>query len=237
MRAESLEYQDGDVTLKGFVALDDQSNHKRPGILVMPEAFGLGKQAKDRALRLASLGYAALAGDPYGNGLEVSDLQEAIKHAGAIREDNTKFRQRIRAGLDALMALPQVDTDRLVVMGYCMGGSCSLEMARDGAPLKGVVSFHGALETQSPAEPGKVQAKVLVCHGADDPFVPVEHVTAFEAEMTKAGVDWQVISYGGTVHSFTNPEADGSIEGICYNKQADERSWQAMQAFFDEIFA
>lgn len=237
MRAESLEYKDGDVTLKGFVALDDQSNHKRPGILVMPEAFGLSKQAKDRALRLASLGYAALAGDPYGNGLEVSDLQEAIKHAGAIREDNTKFRQRIRAGLDALMALPQVDTDRLVVMGYCMGGSCSLEMARDGAPLRGVVSFHGALETQSPAEPGKVQAKVLVCHGADDPFVPVEHVNAFEEEMTKAGVDWQVISYGGTVHSFTNPEADGSIEGICYNKQADERSWQAMQAFFDEIFA
>ena len=117
MRAESLEYRDGDVTLKGFVALDDQSNHKRPGILVMPEAFGLGKQAKDRALRLASLGYAALAGDPYGNGLEVSDLQEAIKHAGAIREDNTKFRQRIRAGLDALTALPQVDTDRLVGMG------------------------------------------------------------------------------------------------------------------------
>ena len=164
---------------------------------------------------------------PYGNGLEVSDLQEAIKHAGAIREDNTKFRQRIRAGLDALIALPQVDTDRLAVMGYCMGGTCSLEMARDGAPLKGVVSFHGALETESPAQPGKVQAKVLVCHGADDPFVPVElpveHVTAFEAEMSKAGADWQVISYGGTVHSFTNPEADGSIQGICYNKQADER--------------
>ena len=237
MRAESLEYKDGDVTLKGFVALDDQSSHKRPGILVMPEAFGLGQQAKDRALRLASLGYAALAGDPYGNGLEVSDLQDAITHAGAIREDNTKFRQRIRAGLDALMALPQVDTDRLAVMGYCMGGTCSLEMARDGAPLRGVVSFHGALETQSPAEPGTVQAKVLVCHGADDPFVPVEHVNAFEEEMTKAGVDWQVISYGGTVHSFTNPEADGSIEGICYNKQADERSWQAMRAFFDEIFA
>ena len=237
MRAESLEYQDGDVTLKGFVALDDQSDHKRPGILVMPEAFGLGQQAKNRALRLASLGYAALAGDPYGNGLEVSDLQQAIQHAGAIREDNAKFRQRIRAGLDALMALPQVDTDRLAVMGYCMGGSCSLEMARDGAPLRGVVSFHGALETASPAEPGTVQAKVLVCHGADDPFVPVEHVNAFEEEMTKAGVDWQLISYGGTVHSFTNPEADGSIEGICYNKQADERSWQAMRAFFDEIFA
>ena len=237
MRAESLEYKDGDVILKGFVALDDQSDHKRPGILVMPEAFGLGNQAKERARRLAALGYAALAGDPYGNGLEVSDLQEAIKHAGAIREDTTKFRQRIRAGLDTLAALPQVDTDRLAVIGYCMGGSCSLEMARDGAPLKGVVSFHGALETESPAEPGKVQAKVLVCHGADDPFVPVEHVNAFEAEMTKAGANWQVISYGNTVHSFTNPEADGSIEGICYNKQSDERSWKAMRAFFDEIFA
>ncbi len=237
MKAESLEYQDGDVTLKGFVALDDQSDHKRPGILVMPEAFGLGKQAKDRALRLASLGYAALAGDPYGNGLEVSDLQEDIKHAGAIRADTTKFRQRIRAGLDTLAALPQVDTDRLAVIGYCMGGTCSLEMARDGAPLKGVVSFHGALETESPAESGKVQAKVLGCHGADDPFVPVEQVNAFEAEMTKAGANWQVISYGNTVHSFTNPEADGSIPGICYNQQADERSWQAMRAFFDEIFA
>lgn len=237
MKAESLEYKDGDVTLKGFVALDDQSDHKRPGILVMPEAFGLGKQAKDRALRLASLGYAALAGDPYGNGLEVSDLEEAIKHAGAIRADTTKFRQRIRAGLDTLAALPQVDTDRLAVIGYCMGGTCSLEMARDGAPLKGVISFHGALETERPAESGKVQAKILVCHGADDPFVPVEQLNAFEAEMTKAGVNWQVISYGNTVHSFTNPEADGSIEGICYNKQSDERSWKAMRAFFDEIFA
>lgn len=237
MKAESLEYQDGDVTLKGFVALDDRNNDKRPGILVMPEAFGLGKQAKGRAERLAGLGYAALAGDPYGNGLEVADLQEAIKHAGNIRADTTKFRQRIRAGLDTLAELPQVDTDRLAVIGYCMGGTCSLEMARDGAPIKGVVSFHGGLETESPAESGKVQAKILVCHGADDPFVPVEQVNAFETEMTKAGANWQVTSYGNTVHSFTNPEADGSIPGICYNKQADERSWQAMRAFFDEIFA
>ena len=237
MKAESLEYQDGDVTLKGFVALDDRNNDKRPGILVMPEAFGLGKQAKGRAERLAGLGYAALAGDPYGNGLEVADLQEAIKHAGNIRADTTKFRQRIRAGLDTLAELPQVDTDRLAVIGYCMGGTCSLEMARDGAPIKGVVSFHGGLETESPAESGKVQAKILVCHGADDPFVPVEQVNACETEMTKAGANWQVTSYGNTVHSFTNPEADGSIPGICYNKQADERSWQAMRAFFDEIFA
>ena len=236
MKAEPLQYRDGKTNLKGFVALDNQSDHKRPGVLVMPEAFGLGAQAKNRALRLASLGYAAVAGDPYGDGLEVSDLQEAIKHAGALREDNNKFRKRIRAGLDALSALPETDTDRMAVIGYCMGGTCSLEMARDGAPVRGVVSFHGALETTGPAKAGKVGAKILVCHGADDPFVPVEQVNAFEAEMTAAGANWQVISYGNTVHSFTNPEADGSIEGICYNQQADERSWQAMRAFFAEIF-
>ena len=236
MKAEPLQYRDGKTNLKGFVALDNQSDHKRPGILVMPEAFGLGVQAKNRALRLASLGYTAVAGDPYGDGLEVSDLQEAIKHAGALREDNNKFRKRIRAGLDALSALPETDTDRMAVIGYCMGGTCSLEMARDGAPVRGVVSFHGALETAGPAKAGKVAAKILVCHGADDPFVPVEQVNAFEAEMTAAGANWQVISYGNTVHSFTNPEADGSIEGICYNQQADERSWQAMRAFFAEIF-
>lgn len=236
MKAEPLQYRDGKTNLKGFVALDDQSDHKRPGVLVMPEAFGLGVQAKNRALRLASLGYTAVAGDPYGDGLEVSDLQEAIKHAGALREDNNKFRKRIRAGVDALSALPETDTDRMAVIGYCMGGTCSLEMARDGAPVRGVVSFHGALETAGPAKAGTVGAKILVCHGADDPFVPVEQVNAFEAEMTAAGANWQLISYGNTVHSFTNPEADGSIEGICYNQQADERSWQAMRAFFSEIF-
>ena len=132
MRSETLEYKDGDVTLKGYLALDDQSDHQRPGILVMPEAFGLGEHAKERALRLASLGYVALAGDPYGDGLEVADLQEAVKHAGAIRETAQKFRQRGRAALDTLAALPQVDADRLAMIGFCMGGSFSLELARDG---------------------------------------------------------------------------------------------------------
>ena len=155
MRTETLEYKDGDVTLKGFLALDDQSDHKRPGILVMPEAFGLGKHAKERAQRLAALGYVALAGDPYGDGLEVDDLQEAIKHAGAIRETAEKFRQRGRAALDTLAGLPQVDADRLAMIGFCMGGSFSLEMARDGAPLCGIVSFHGALETDNPPRPGR----------------------------------------------------------------------------------
>ena len=238
MKTESLEYRDGDVTLKGYLAYDDQTSQKMPGILVMPEAFGLGVNAKNRAERLAALGYVALAGDPYGNGFETSDLQEAIKLATPMMTDPAKFRARGRAGLDKLASLPQVDSSRLAVIGYCMGGTFSLELARDGAPVKGVVSFHGNLATQSPAEPGKTKGKVLVCHGAEDPFVPPDVVNAFAEEMTKAGVDWQLISYGGTVHSFTNPTAATvGNPGIAYNKSADERSWQAMRNFFSEIFA
>src|SRR5581483_8216085 len=222
----------------GYLAYDDQTAHKMPGILVMPEAFGLGVNAKNRADRLAALGYVALAGDPYGNGIETADLQEAIKLATELMTDPTKFRARGRAGLDKLASLPQVDSNRLAVIGYCMGGTFALELARSGAPVKGVVSFHGGLATQAPAEPGKTKAKILVCHGADDPFVPPAQVNDFAEEMTKAGVDWQLISYGGTVHSFTNPTAATvGNPGIAYNKSADERSWQAMRNFFSEIFA
>jgi dienelactone hydrolase len=238
MRTESIEYKDGDVTLRGFLAFDEQTSHKRPGILVMPEAFGLGIHAKGRAQRLAALGYIALAGDPYGDGIETTNLQDAIKLATDLRTDPAKFRQRARVALDKLASLPQVDSSRLAAIGFCMGGTFSLELARSGAPLRGVVSFHGGLETQRPAEAGQVKAKILVCHGADDPFVPPAQVNAFAEEMTKAGADWQVISYGGTVHSFTNPAADSvGTPGLAYNKQTDERSWQAMRAFFEEIFA
>ncbi len=237
MKTEDIRYNDGSVTLHGFVAYDDQKSGKRPGVLVMPEAFGLGPHAKSRAERIAQLGYVALAGDPYGNGLIAKDLQEAMKHAGSLREDPAKFRQRGRAALEKLAALPQVDPNRLAAIGYCMGGTFALELARDGANLRGVVSFHGGLESKMPATSGKTKAKVLVCTGADDPFVPIAQVNAFEEEMTKAGVDWQVISYGGTVHSFTNPDAaSAGVPGLAYNKSADERSWQAMTSFFAEIF-
>ncbi len=177
MKTESLEYRDGDVTLRGFLAFDDKKSGRRPGVLVMPEAFGLGAQAKRRAERLAELGYVALAGDPYGDGLQVSDLQEAIKRATALFADPSKSRARARAALDKLASLPQVDPSRLASIGYCMGGTLSLELARDGAPLKGIVSFHGGLQTQRPAA-GQVKAKILVCTGADDPFVPVAQVNA-----------------------------------------------------------
>ena len=237
MKTQSIEYEDGNVTLRGLVAFDDATSHQRPGVLVMPEAFGLGAHATQRAERLALLGYVALAGDPYGNGLEVTDLQEAITYASALREDPATFHQRARVALDTLASLPQVDASRLAAIGYCLGGTFALELARDGAPLRGVVSFHGGLETSRPAVAGQVKAKILVCTGADDPFVPVAQVNALAEEMTTAQADWQIIRYGGTVHSFTNPDADRvGVPGLAYNTLADERSWKAMAAFFEEIF-
>jgi dienelactone hydrolase len=238
MTTQTLTYPDAGVTLKGFLAFDEKGIGKRPGVLVMPEAFGLGKNAKDRVRRLAELGYVALGGDPYGDGREFTNLQDAMKVAGALMADPAKFRARARAALDALAALPQVDARRLAAIGYCMGGTFALELARDGAPLRGVVSFHGGLATQRPAAEGTVKAKVLVLHGADDPLIPPAQVAGFVDEMTKARADWELVSYGNTVHSFTNPDADGTMmPGIKFNAQSDARSWTAMRNFFEEIFA
>ena len=238
MTAETIAYNDGDVLLQGFLAFDDAVSGRRPGVLIMPEAFGLGANAKARAAQLATLGYVALAGDPYGEGREFTDLQAAMQVAGGLMADPAKFRARARAGIDKLASLPQVDPTRLAAMGYCMGGTFALELARDGMPLRGVVSFHGGLQTQRPAAAGQIKAKVLVCHGADDPMIQTPQVNAFVEEMTQAGADWQLVSYGGTVHSFTNPQADGTmLPGIKYNAQSDARSWQAMRNFFAEVFA
>ncbi len=239
MKTETIEYKDGDVTLRGYLAYDETKTGKRPGILVMPEALGLGTHAKSRAERLAQLGYVALAGDPYGGGKEYATVAEAIKSATELMSDPVKTRRRGRAALDKLASLPQVDPNKLAEIGFCMGGTFGLELARDGAPLKGVVTFHSGLQTQRPAEPGKLKAKILVNTGVDDPMVQFDVVKAFEDEMNKAGADWQVISYSNTKHSFTNPDAAsaGMPAALEYNKQTDERSWKAMVNFFEEIFA
>ena len=237
MKTETIEYKDGDVTLRGYLAFDEKKSGKRPAVLVMPEALGLGAHAKKRAERLAELGYVALAGDPYGNGLELATVEEAIQLAGKLFADLTKARQRARVALDKLASFPQADPNRMAAIGFCMGGTFGLELARDGAPLKGVVTFHSGLQTQRPAT-GKINAKILINTGADDPLVPFDQVKAFADEMTKAGADWQIISYGHTKHSFTNPDADGvGMPALGYNKLSDERSWRAMKSFFEEIFA
>jgi dienelactone hydrolase len=237
MKTEAVEYKDGDVTLRGYLAYDEKLTGKRPGVLLMPEAFGLGALVKSKAEKIAALGYVAFAGDPYGNGIEVGNLPDAMKLATPLFGDPAKLRARGMAALNKLASFPQVDSSRLAAIGFCMGGTFSLELARAGAPLKGIVSFHGGLQTQSPAQKGQVKAKILVLTGADDTMIPIEQVNALEAEMTAAGADWQVLSYGGAKHSFTNPNADAlNMPGIGYNKSVDERSWNAMAAHFAEIF-
>ena len=188
---------------------------------------------------IAGLGYVALAADMFGERRQAADLEEARALIAPLRDDPLKLRARGRAALATLAALPQVDAGRLGAIGFCFGGSVVLELARDGADIKAVVSFHGVLTTKAPAVAGRTKAGVLVCTGADDPLAPPDQVTAFEAEMRAAGVpNWQVISYGGTLHGFTNPAADGSIlPSARYNERSDRRSWQAMQSFLAEAFA
>lgn len=237
MKTETIEYKDGGLNLRSFLAYNEKASGKRPGVIVMPEVYGLNDHAKLRAQRLAELGYVALAGDPHGNGTVFGNLQDAMKGAGPLMGDPSVGRNRMKATFDKLASLPQVDSSRIASIGFCMGGTLSLELARAGAPLRGVVSFHGGLQTQRPAEPGALKAKLLVCTGADDPFVPIAQVNGFIEEVTKAKCDWQVVIYSGTGHSFTNPDASkAGVPGVAYNKSADERSWNAMKSFFEEIF-
>jgi len=239
LQTKDIEYRDGALTLRGLLAFDEANAGKRPGILVVHEAWGLGEHAMERAKMLAREGYVALAADMYGDRRLATDLPQAMELIGELRTDPAKLRQRALSALAALKAQPNVDGTKLAAIGFCFGGTTVLELARGGAEVKGVVSFHGGLQTAAPAEPGAVTPKVLVCTGADDPMIPPAQVTDFEEEMRKAGADWQVISYGGTVHSFTNPDAGKivKLDGVAYNAQTDKRSWAAMRAFFAEIFA
>lgn len=239
LQTRDVEYQDGALKMRGVLAYDDAQTGKRPGILVVHEAWGLGEHAMERAKMLAKEGYVALAADMYGDRRLASDLPQAMELIGELTTDPGKLRRRSKSALAALKAQPNVDPTRLAAIGFCFGGTTVLELARCGADVKGVVSFHGGLQTAAPAEPGAVTPKVLVCTGADDPMIPPDQVVAFEDEMRKAGADWQVIAYGNTVHSFTNPDAGKTVklDGVAYNAQTDKRSWAAMQSFFDEIFA
>jgi dienelactone hydrolase len=239
VKSETISYPAGTVVAQGFLACDDQRSGKRPGVVVAPAWWGLNDYAKTRAKMLAELGYVALAADLYGGGKVATDRKEAAAYAGALkRGDRKELRARITAALEQLKKDPRVDTARTAAIGYCFGGTTVLELARSGAELRGVVSFHGGLDTEDPAQVGKVKAKLLVCHGADDPVAPAAQVQAFQEEMRKAQVNWQMNLYGGAVHDFTNPGAGSNpASGVAYNRQADERSWREMQDFFREVFA
>jgi dienelactone hydrolase len=238
MQTHDIDYRHGAVNLRGYLAFDETAAERRPGVLVFHEGLGLGDFAMARARMLAELGYVAFAADMFGDRRQARNLQEVAKLVGDLRDEPQMLRARGRAALAILAALPQVDANRIGAIGFCFGGSVVLELARDGADLKAVVSFHGVLATRTPAVSGNVKASVLVCTGADDPLAPLEQIKAFEDEMRAADVrDWQVISYGNTLHGFTNPAADGSmLRTALYSERADRRAWASMRSLFDEVF-
>ena len=240
VQGKEVDYSAEGVTLKGYFAYDDAVEGRRPGILVVHEWWGHNEYARKRARMLAELGYTALAVDMYGDGKQASHPDDAGKFAGEVAQNIPVARARFLAALNFLKNDPTVDADKIAAIGYCFGGGVVLNMARMGVDLKGVVSFHGSLGTENPAQPGAVKAKVLVCHGAADSFVTAQQIEDFKKEMESAGVDYRFIAYEGAVHSFTNPDADRYAKefglGVGYNAAADQKSWADMQEFFKKIF-
>jgi dienelactone hydrolase len=235
MRTQTVEYREDDKALRGLLAWNDSNSEPRPGVLVFHENMGLTDHEKERATRLAELGFVALACDMFGE--RTIPASDAERRAAFEEFRAKKLLPRAVAGLEALSAQAQVDRRRVAAIGFCMGGMVALELARSGANLTGVVSFHGSLQAAEPAMAGRMKAKVLVCHGAMDPFITLENVTKFTEEMQAAGVDFQVIIYGGAKHGFTNPGADRfGRPGIAYHAPSDARSCAAMRQFLAEIF-
>ena len=238
IHTEAVEYKQGDTTLEGYLAYDDSISGKRPGVLVVHQWFGLTDYEKRRATMLAQLGYVAFCADIYGKGVHPKDTSETGALVGKYESESgrTLLRARVNAGLDTLKKNELVDTTRVAAIGYCFGGTTVIELARSGAELNGVVSFHGGLDSPSPADGKNIKCKVLALAGADDPFQKLEDLTAFESEMRDHKVDWQIVFYGGAVHAFTQPDPGFVNAGAKYNEKADKRSWAAMKTFFAEIF-
>lgn len=237
-------YEHGGVKLAGFLAYDDEkvsATRKAPGVLVIPEWWGLNDYPKSRAEQLAKLGYVALAADMYGAGVVTQDPKKAGELAGQFY-GKPLMAERAGAGLDQLLATGLVDAERVAAIGYCFGGATAQALAWSGAPLAGIVSFHGSLIPPSADAAAKTKTKVLICHGAVDPFIKPAEIDAFKKALDDGKFDYQFISYSGAIHAFTNPKADevsraAGLQGIGYNAAADRRSWQHMRDFFAEIFA
>lgn len=238
MNNRVIHYEADGLEMVGRLYVSAAAKPRGAGVLVFPEAFGLGEHACSRAERLAELGYVALACDYYGGGrmFGMTDVGDAI---APLRAEPARVRVRAQAGLQALLANAEIDAARVAAIGYCFGGTMALELARDGAQLAAVVGFHSGLATAAPDDAKQIHGKVLVCIGADDPLVPLEQRLDFEREMRDARVDWRMNLYGGVVHSFTNPGADDlkRPEVSRYDAAADAHSWRDMLGLFDSVFA
>jgi dienelactone hydrolase len=240
MKTEDIRYEADGLNMIGHLAWDEGRSGKRPGVLVFPEAFGLGEHAMERAERLATeFGYVALACDLHGDRKVISDLGQVMPLLQPLRTDAAKVRARTVNALKALTARPEVDANRIAAIGFCFGGTMSFELALTGANLAAAVGFHSGLQVTSPGDAKKIKGKVMALLGADDPGIPADQRGGFETMMREGGVDWQMTTYGGVVHSYTNKDADrmGQPAFARYDATADARSWKQMADLFEEAFA
>ena len=235
--SNTVGYLDDNVMLEAFFAYDDAFEGRRPAVLICHAWGGRDDFVAEKAKKMAQLGYVGFALDMYGKGVRGSSPEQNAQLMQPFMDDRAMLQKRILAALHAVKLLPWVNEKKIAAIGFCFGGLCVLDLARTGAELAGVVSFHGLLGAPENLNLPQINAKILVLHGHDDPMVPVEQVIALEQELTSAGADWQLHAYGNTVHAFTNPVANDPGFGTVYNALADKRSWYSMVGFFSEIFA
>lgn len=236
MQSFLMEYHDGTAVLEAYVALPAIQQRKAPAVMICHAWSGRSKFETDKADQLASLGYVGIALDNYGKGVHGKNTEENSALMQPLLQDRLKLQKRLLAGLEAVRNIEQVDTSRVAAIGFCFGGLCALDLARSGAELAGVVSFHGLFHAPENLPKNAIKARILALHGHDDPLAPPAQVLELEHELTTAGADWQIHVYGNTMHAFTNPAANAPQQGMVYNPAAAARAWTSMQNFLQEIF-
>lgn len=231
---EQFSYRDGPVVLTGWLGRPKVEPHA--AVVIYPTIANITPRVAEKAQQLCHAGYLVLVADYYGGA--IGGFEEAQRQAAALCADNAVYRQRLKAALSALDDIDEADGLSRGAIGFCMGGQAALEMARSGARLDAIATFHGLLETPRPAMPGDViHPRILVCHGDKDPLVPRAQVTAFMEEMDAAGVDWHLHIYSRARHGFTDPANDlRGLDAVAYDASADRHSWCAMLTLFDEVF-
>jgi len=237
MYQEEINYKHGDVDLKGYLFWEDSFSGLRPGILVMHEWWGINDYVKVRAEMLAESGYVAFAADMYGDGRDTRHAEDAKSWMKQISGNTELWQARAALGLEQLLAHKKVDKERTAAIGYCFGGATVMQLAYTGADLDAVVSFHGSLPPASPEQAARIKSKVLAFHGASDKFIPKERLDSFVMALNDAKVDWEMVTYGGAKHGFTNPYASSyALDGLEYMPSADKRSWSRLLSYFESIF-
>jgi len=235
---KTISYQEDGASLQGYLAYDNALKGKRPGVLVVHEWWGLNDYARKRATQLAAMGYVAFALDMYGKDKVADHPEQAKEFMKKVTQNVDTWQKRVLAGLEILKKQPNTDSNRIAAIGYCFGGSTVQQLAYSGADIRGIVSFHGSLIPPTESAVKQTKAKILICHGASDPYTKPEALPTYLTTMNASGIDWKMSIYAHAKHAFTNPDADNyGMAAVGYNRTADRRSWEDMKQFFNEIFS